>query len=44
MLASFLFDGIIDELLFKSMISRAKAAGARCVFLVEMVSVIWPSR
>jgi hypothetical protein len=43
MLASFLFDGIIYELLFKSMI-RAKAAGARCVFLVEIVSVIWPSR
>lgn len=50
LLASFLFDGIIDEYIFKSkvsdMIARAKvASGNRAVRVFgEMVSLIWQSK
>jgi hypothetical protein len=51
LLSSFLFDGIIDEHVFKSkidgMINRAKAAGGdrrRVRVFGEMVSLIWQSR
>jgi hypothetical protein len=49
LLSSFMFDGIIDEYLFKSkigaMITRAKGAGGRRPVRVfgEMVSLIWQS-
>ena len=50
LLSSFMFDGIIDEHLFKSivgaMITKAKAAGGQRPVRVfgEMVSLIWQSR
>jgi len=49
LLSSFMFDGIIDEYLFKTtignMISRAKASGERPVRVFgEMVNLIWKSR
>ncbi len=50
LLSSFMFDGIIDELVFKAkvsgMIERAKAAGGQRPVRVfgEMVSLIWQSR
>ncbi len=50
LLSSFMFDGIIDEYVFKwkiaGMIERAKAAGGERPVRVfgEMVSLIWQSR